>query len=191
MMALNRANRLEGRLPMGYFDALTSSSFKTTPEGHRLFFPWGVLGRGYIIGSEPEYKRLRRQVKIYLIIGMVGMVGMGIGFIALREPLAGLAAAAAWGACCIAFYFAWVPYLLRRLQPSDERLSLRESMVTQAREHSLIFLWAAEIGSIGFVAASAFIFAFNPGNWLMAIVGILFFGFCAASFALMLVQRRT
>jgi hypothetical protein len=31
---------------MGYLDALTSGSFKTTEDGERLFFPWGPLGDG-------------------------------------------------------------------------------------------------------------------------------------------------
>ena len=44
---------------MGYFDALTSGTFKTTPDGKRLFFPWGTLGRGYIVGTETDYERLR------------------------------------------------------------------------------------------------------------------------------------
>ena len=30
-------------------DALTSGYFKTAPDGRKLFFPWGVLGRGYTI----------------------------------------------------------------------------------------------------------------------------------------------
>ena len=45
---------------MGYFDALTSGYFKTAPDGRKLFFPWGVLGRGYAIDSEQDYERLRR-----------------------------------------------------------------------------------------------------------------------------------
>jgi hypothetical protein len=36
---------------MGYFDALTSNAFKTAPDGRKLFFPWGVLGRGYVLAS--------------------------------------------------------------------------------------------------------------------------------------------
>ncbi len=34
---------------MGYFDGLTSGSFKTAEDGRRLFFPWGVLGSGYAL----------------------------------------------------------------------------------------------------------------------------------------------
>ena len=37
---------------MGDFDAVISTYFKSTPEGRRLFFPRGHLGRGYAIASE-------------------------------------------------------------------------------------------------------------------------------------------
>jgi hypothetical protein len=61
---------------MGYFDALTSGYFKTAPDGRKLFFPWGVLGRGYTINSEPDYERLRRQVKAYTVVSLVLIVGV-------------------------------------------------------------------------------------------------------------------
>jgi len=53
---------------VGYFDAVTSSSFKTTEDGRRLFFPWGTLGRGYVIGSDKEFGRLRSCVKAYCAV---------------------------------------------------------------------------------------------------------------------------
>ena len=56
---------------MGYFDALTSGAFKTTPEGRRLFFPWGAMGRGYEIGPEQDYETLRRRIKLWTIVGLV------------------------------------------------------------------------------------------------------------------------
>src|SRR4051812_7202496 len=67
---------VSGSTDVGYFDALTSSSFKTTPDGRRLFFPWGTFGHGYIIGSEPEFRRLQRQLRIYLIVALSLIVGL-------------------------------------------------------------------------------------------------------------------
>jgi len=60
---------------MGYFDGLTSGYFKTARDGRRLFFPWGVWGRGYVVGSELDYERLRGQIKIFVIAGMALMLG--------------------------------------------------------------------------------------------------------------------
>ena len=55
---------------MGYFDALTSSSFKITQDGRRLFFPWGTLSSGYAVPSEENFERLRRSVKAYMVISL-------------------------------------------------------------------------------------------------------------------------
>jgi hypothetical protein len=177
---------------MGYFDALTSSSFKTTPNGHRLFFPWGVLGRGYVIGSEPEYERLRAQVKKFIIVWVAFGIPAAIGALALRQYRypAGLVAIAVLLAFYAAFYISWVLYLVWGLQPSHESLSLRETMATQAREQNPMLLWVLEICSIVFVAGSLFILISNPGTWPTATGGAVFFGICAVCFAFMLVMRR-
>jgi hypothetical protein len=47
---------------MGYFDALTSSYFKDGADGQKIFFPWGVLGRGYALPSDEAYDRLRGKL---------------------------------------------------------------------------------------------------------------------------------
>jgi hypothetical protein len=62
---------------MGYFDALASSSFKIAQDGRRLFFPYGVLGRGYVIGSEQDFKRLEREIKIVTIVSLIVLIGFG------------------------------------------------------------------------------------------------------------------
>ena len=36
---------------MGFFDALSSGYFKTGADGHHLFFPYGAVGRGYVLRS--------------------------------------------------------------------------------------------------------------------------------------------
>lgn len=167
---------------MGYFDALTSSAFKTTPDGRRLFFPWGALGRGYEIGPEQDYETLRGRIKLWAIVGLVLILAasQGLGF------LAGFIAAAAM----IAFYFGWMRYVLRSMRPSAERLTVRESMTAQARAHSRASLWTFAVLSIGFVVASVFILIVQPAKWPAAIGGMAFFGAGAAVFGLMLVLRQ-
>src|SRR3954470_22868321 len=112
---------------MGYFDGLTSSTFKTTKDGRRLFFPWGVLGSGYSIGSEQDYQRLRQQVKAYMVVTLVAVIASG-----MYEPYRAPLAAAALLVC---FYLGWMWRVLPRLRRSDEKLSLQESMTAQARAH--------------------------------------------------------
>ena len=167
---------------MGYFDALTSGTFKTTPDGKRLFFPWGTLGRGYIVGTETDYERLRSQVKTSLAVGRVVIIVLT----GTHAYQLGFAAAAVW----CALYVAWVAWRLRGLEPSNERLTRREAMTTQARTHSVLFLWFGGICSFGFVAAGVFMLTVDPDRWLVAGGAILFFGFCAFQFARMIRLRR-
>jgi hypothetical protein len=167
---------------MGYFDALTSGAFKTTPDGRRLFFPWGAMGRGYEIGPEQDYETLRRRIKLWTIVGLV--------LILVACQVLGFFAGFVVTAAMIAFYCGWMQYVLRSLRPSDERLTFRESMTTQARAQSPVLLWTFLIVSIAFVLASVFILMVQPDKWPVSIAGMVFFGACAAVFALMLVQRQ-
>ena len=68
---------------MGYLDAVASRAVKRTDDGRRLFFPWGPLGRGYVVPSEEDFDRLRRNVKTYLLIclllGPVAVAWKGVG----------------------------------------------------------------------------------------------------------------
>src|SRR4051812_5384017 len=166
---------------MGYFDALTSRYFKTGPDGRQLFFPWGVLGRGYLLGSERDYDQLRQRLKIYAIVALVAIVGPA----ALQIPMASIVIAV----LLVAFYFIWVSYLLRGLQASDEKLSWRESITSQAHAHSAVALWSLQVVSLGFVGIGVFILVVEPGKWLKALAAVVFFGLCAAVFAFMLVLR--
>jgi hypothetical protein len=125
---------------MGYFDALVRNLFMTAPDGRRVFFPWGVVGRAYVIGSESDYERLRRQIKISLIVAPVLVIISGL---ALSRSLFGLAAVA-----LIALIVAWMLYLLRDLASPAERLSLQEPVTLQARGRSPESLRRGIIGSL-------------------------------------------
>jgi hypothetical protein len=166
---------------MGYLDAATSRYFKTAADGRKLFFPWGVLGRGYLLGSEHDYEQLRRRLKIHTILALVVIIGSA----ALQIPLAAIVTTA----LLIAYYFTWVSFRLRSLQPSDERLSWRESMTSQALAHSAVVLWSLEIASLAFVGIGVFVLVIEPDKWPRALASVAFFGLCAAVFAYMLVLR--
>jgi hypothetical protein len=167
---------------MGYFDAVSRSSFKTASDGRRLFFPWGTLGRGYIIESEQEFERLQRLVKAYL----VGILVLIIAVQLLVSPLASFVAAA----LVLVPYLIWARRLMQRMPPSEERLSLKESMASQARAYSAASLWFLEICSLGFVCTGILMLLFDRNHRLSGLASIVFFGPCAAFFAVQLVQRK-
>jgi hypothetical protein len=167
---------------MGYFEGLTSGSFKTTPDGRWLFFPWGILGRGYSIASAENYQRLRRQIKAYLMVSLVLIVGANL--------FAGYAACLMMAAILCAFYSGWMWYLLPRLTFSGEKMSLQESMTSQARAHSAFGLRVMQIGSLVLMGGGVVMLVADPNHRLIAFATIFFFGLCLASVARMLILRR-
>jgi hypothetical protein len=176
------ADRFSERPDMGYFDFLTSSCFKTGQDGRKLFFPWGVLGHGYTIASEQDYLRLQQQIKIYIVVSLVLVIGSA----SLKGDLVGLVIAT----LLVGFFSVWMRYLLRRLQRSDERLSLREISTSRARLLGPVVLWLLEILALAFVGDGVFILIMDPGKWFVALVVIVVFGLVAAKVAYMLILQR-
>jgi hypothetical protein len=166
----------------GYFNALTSGYFKTAQDGSKLFFPWGATGRGYAIPTQEDYERLHRRIKIYQIVSLVAIVGAVVAKLYLGALII--------ATLSVAFYGAWTPFLLRGLQPSDERLSMQESMASQARAHSAVGLWLLEIVALMFIATGVVMLVVDPGERLIALTSIVFFCACAAALAHMLVLHR-
>jgi hypothetical protein len=167
---------------MGYFDGLTSGSFKTAQDGRRLFYPWGYLGRGYVLASDDEAERLRRQLKTYYIVMLVAIVA--------TSGLHAFVTSAAVAGVCIIFYAIWATRQVAKLQPAGEAMSFGESSAAQARSFGPRALWLLEICSLVFVAGGIFMYAADPANRLMALFTIIFFGCCAVAIGYLLVIRR-
>jgi hypothetical protein len=159
---------------MGYFDAVTSRSFKTTTDGRKVFFPWGAWGRGYAIASERDYRRLHQQLKfqwvsMFLFSGLVSLVFINgsaslKGYVILAFPIL--------LALFVSFHMMWLRYWLPRLQPSDERyerLSLQEGMTFTACALPAVVLWFSEIVSLAFVSAGILVFILGRGSWILAL----------------------
>lgn len=167
---------------MGYFDAITSAAFKTMPDGRRLYFPWGVLGRGYAIPTDAEYNRLRRQTKINSAVSLVLIIA-----VAMMQHIPWTLGV---GGILTAAYAGWAYVQSRRLQPTDERLTYRESLSTQAILHNKVVLWMMEVVSILYVVTGLVMLFLDPQSWLIALTSIVFFGACAVIFARMLMLRK-
>ncbi|MBW7967336.1 hypothetical protein [Bradyrhizobium sp. BR 10261] len=165
---------------MGYFEAVTSGSFKTTEDGRRLFFPWGTLGRGYVLPSENDYRRHRTQVKAYMVATFA--------FILVPSLFRAWALGVSLVIALIGFYGFWMWFLLRRLDVADERLSFQESMISQAGAHREGVLWLLTVSSLVLALGGLLVLA-KPDERLLGFAAIAFFGLCAAVFIRMLILR--
>ena len=43
---------------MGYFDALAEGVFKKNALGNTVFYPWGVLGSGFVVPTDEDRGRI-------------------------------------------------------------------------------------------------------------------------------------
>lgn len=167
---------------MGYFEALAASSFTADSEGRRIFFPWGVLGKGYVIPTEDEYERLRATlVRTYQVL-FPATVLLAVLFRSwMPWVLFALPSLFVLG------YPIWVRRATSGWNQSAQRLSLRQSIANQAQHHSRPFLWFLFIGGLVFVAGGLWLIAVH--RWYVGIASISLFGFGAVLFLRMLVVQ--
>ncbi len=104
-----------------------------------------------------------------------------------QNPFAPYILAAAF----IAAYAVWTHFAVAGLQRTEERLTLREIMVSHPKVYSPWLLWPLEIGALLFVIGGLVILMKDPSHWPSTLSGVIFFVLCAASFAHILVVRAS
>jgi hypothetical protein len=168
---------------MGYFDSIANSAFKTKDDGQRLFYPWGTISHGYVIPSEEEYEKLLRDYKY------VSLIAILIGIVAIIY-LQNFLSIIAFMVVFIVAYMLWVRIRCRNLTPSLDKLTVGQSTSGQPRAFNTILLWVLDLASLAFVVLGVVILVINPGNWLIALGTILFFGVCAVVLSRMIIIKQ-
>lgn len=62
---------------MSFLDRMTDSWFKTNNHGQVAFYPWGVLGKGYVLFGDEKETQVRRFARRHLLSG-AGLVFLTI-----------------------------------------------------------------------------------------------------------------
>lgn len=159
-------------------------SFKLDAQGRQLFFPWGALGRGYVVPSETEHARLLEILSRMTKVGMVGVILL----VSLVRPRS--LALLILPPTCLAHHL-WVRRTTRGWPPTEERLSMRESFAAQAIAVGWPLLWALLLGSLLFVVAGIYLLIVRPDEWSTSVAAILFFGVCSAAYSWMIWLRTS
>ena len=119
---------------MGFFDALSSGYFKTGADGHHLFFPYGAVGRGYVLRSQDEYERLRGKVNKWT------MATPGCGGLTVPVPWIVLVLSVLVTLPFMLLYAAWARSVTRDLERTAERMTWSESRAAYTHKH-IVWLW--------------------------------------------------
>ena len=165
---------------MGLIDAVTRTSFEER-DGGWIFYPYGVLSRGFVLANGQKHVQLRRFVKRHLLIGgaalLLPSVTVGPAFGLLTVPPV------------LLWYTLAVRRLTRGLPLARERLALRDNIRAHARRYTLSDLWTLEITFLLFVAAGVGMLVARSENWLAGVVSIAVFVAGALAVGLMIVGR--
>jgi len=69
---------------MSFLGRMTESWFKANNRGQVAFYPWGKLGKGYILGGDEKEKQVRRFDKRHLLFALglafLTIITVGPGF---------------------------------------------------------------------------------------------------------------
>jgi hypothetical protein len=165
-----------------YFEGLIEGSFKTAADGQRLFYPWGILGKGYVLPGARTEQRIRKLLKIYYMVSLplVLTVSFTVSFYGFYYALALIPVV-------LLVYGVGVLSLTRRRPASRERLRLTESLANSGRAHSRAILWFLFIVSILFVIGGIGMILDRQVG--MGLLSTLFFGVCGTMIGYMLRMR--
>lgn len=140
-----------------YTDGLFASFTKTTPDGRRVIYPWGVMGKGYFIADDQSEERLKR---LYAVAVIVATVVLGVA--SFLGGLSGVFGALVLLLLC---YVVYAKRLTAGMEPSGEGLSLVEAYRAGARAYSLRQLWSWVFTGIFMIGiGAALIVAGYPGS---------------------------
>jgi hypothetical protein len=165
-----------------YSDLLTTGYIKTGADGHKIFYPWGMLGYGYIFPSDGAYERMNVRLKIFTVMSLA---------LTLPPAVSGsYVAATGFMILVLACYWVWMCFELGRLQRTEEKLTYRVSFTNFARLLPAWLVWAELIACLVLVVGGAIALMISPAQWIIALGSILFFGAGVVLCAMTLVLRR-
>lgn len=114
---------------MRVLDALCEGSFVPGRDGRARFFPWGAVGPGYAIPDEASHRRLRRETRRLLALGIFGVPAIA----ALGAASGGWERIAAIGIAGALLGALRLARLTRGLERVPERITRAESNARVAR----------------------------------------------------------
>ncbi|MBI5319014.1 hypothetical protein [Bradyrhizobium sp.] len=122
------------RLVRGYTDALFAGFTKAAKNGRKVIYPWGLMGRGYVIATDEIEEQLKQR---YAVSVVVVTILLGIAF-----SFGGFAGGLGVLILCLVGYVVYVKRLVAGMESSDEGLPLVEAYAATARAYSPRQLWS-------------------------------------------------
>ena len=165
---------------MGYFEGLSSGSFKKDAEGRSVFYPIGVFGKGRVLPDQATEVRIRGFLTRYYMVSLPSVIVL-VAFVHWAWAAALVPALWLW------FYLGTKP-LLEGLPYSTSKLTLKQSFASSGAAHGKVVLWSLLVCSLLFALSGVLVLsrAQDTRGVLIGLGSIGFFGACSCAFGYML-----
>ena len=162
---------------MGYFDGLASGIIKKDKSDNAVYYPWGVLGKGYVLPNATRETAIKNMVILFYQI-FLGMFFIHL-FLIKNAPIFAVLVIA-----LVIWFLDKSHQLTKDCPKSDEKLTLKEGYSNSAKAHNKWMLWFCLVVSIFFTLAGiAFLLSDKISiGLLMTIV----FGACTTAIGFMI-----
>ena len=160
---------------MKIFDSLWDRYFKKDEEGRNVFFPFGILGSGYVVDNVLE-QRSRLFMNCSFAVGMTGLIWLVIQILtaelSMQTTLAYL--------LIILTYLGVIPLglkiLIRGAPKSDLKLSYEEAVKGTSAENQSMdgFSYWASITGMSLAGIGSLYWGVSSGNTTLIYSGIFF-----------------
>jgi hypothetical protein len=162
---------------MSYFDGLTEASFKKNTQGETLFYPWGALGKGYIVQDTKKEADLRKFTKLNYMITLPLVI--------VNQVLFGYLPNLILMPIYLITFFVVLKKLTKDLTTTDEKLKISESYKNSARKHNLATLIILGITALLFTI-TGLLFIIEGRNAVLGSFAFILFGFTTVVISYML-----
>lgn len=153
---------------MGYFDGLASGIIKKDKNNNSVHYPWGVLGKGYVL---PNAERETAIKNLVILFYQLFFSILFLHLILLKNVLIFVVLTIA----LIAWFRLKSRQLTKDCPKSDEKLTLKEGYSNSAKAHNKTVLWillvVAVIATLGGIAMLFSGKLFLPGLIIMLLFG--------------------
>ena len=167
---------------MGYFDGLASGIIKKDKNNNSVYYPWGVLGKGYVLENEQKEQEIKKMVILFYQLFFAVFILFAILFRNL--PIFSISSIG---------LLAWVLFkshqLTKNCPKSDEKLTLKEGYTNSAKAHNIWVLYVLLVVSVLFTLLGLLLLVAGKAA-LPSLLLIILFGASAAAIGYMIRVKK-
>ena len=167
---------------MGILKAISSSSFKIDDKGRTCFFPYGIFGKGILINTDSKKNKIERFLRFYYTIGFFTIL------VSLQFSL--IASIFFFILLCLLYRIVISNMTMGLPVSTTTKLTINDTMKTQAVEYNYLFLGLMFICAIIFVILGIFVVFQIPDKLLVGLSAILFFGIASFAFGRLIYIKK-